>query len=70
MVENPSSEDMIDALNTPHDIIIAPFLTKYIPKDVYERETPCLVVHPGILGDRGKYALSKTKQPPQIFQQF
>lgn len=34
------------------DIIICPFLTKRIPIEIYGN-TPCLIVHPGIEGDRG-----------------
>ena len=38
------------------DLVIAPFLKRAIPDDVW-REVPCLVVHPGIVGDRGPSAL-------------
>ncbi len=38
------------------EIIIAPFLKRAIPEDVWQN-TPCLVVHPGIIGDRGPSAL-------------
>jgi putative two-component system hydrogenase maturation factor HypX/HoxX len=38
------------------DLVIAPFLKRAIPEAVW-RETPCLVVHPGIVGDRGPSAL-------------
>lgn len=34
------------------DLIICPFLTKRIPIEIYGH-TPCLIVHPGIEGDRG-----------------
>ncbi|HSF79291.1 MAG TPA: hydrogenase maturation protein, partial [Steroidobacteraceae bacterium] len=34
------------------DLIVAPFLKRAIPEDVWRR-VPCLVVHPGIRGDRG-----------------
>lgn len=34
------------------DLIICPFLTKRIPIEMYSN-TPCLIVHPGIEGDRG-----------------
>jgi len=38
------------------DLVIAPFLKRAIPEAVW-RETPCLIVHPGIVGDRGPSAL-------------
>lgn len=34
------------------DIVICPFLTKRIPVEIYGT-IPCLIVHPGIEGDRG-----------------
>jgi putative two-component system protein, hydrogenase maturation factor HypX/HoxX len=37
-------------------LIVAPFLRRAIPEAVW-RQTPCLVVHPGIVGDRGPSAL-------------
>jgi putative two-component system hydrogenase maturation factor HypX/HoxX len=38
------------------DLVVAPFLKRAIPEDVWRR-VPCLVVHPGIVGDRGPSAL-------------
>lgn len=38
------------------DLIICPFLTWRIPEEVWRRY-PCLVVHPGIEGDRGPSSL-------------
>jgi putative two-component system hydrogenase maturation factor HypX/HoxX len=38
------------------DLIVAPFLKRAIPEAVW-RERVCLVVHPGIPGDRGPSAL-------------
>ena len=38
------------------DLVIAPFLKRAIPEAVW-RATPCLIVHPGIVGDRGPSAL-------------
>jgi putative two-component system hydrogenase maturation factor HypX/HoxX len=38
------------------EVIIAPFLKRAIPGDVWQN-TPCLVIHPGIIGDRGPSAL-------------
>lgn len=41
--------------NNP-DIIIAPFLKKFIPKEIWSKYT-CIIVHPGIKGDRGPSSL-------------
>lgn len=38
------------------DIIICPFLTRRIPDDIWQNYT-CLIVHPGIEGDRGPSSL-------------
>ncbi len=38
------------------DVVIAPFLKRAIPEAVW-RQVRCLVVHPGIVGDRGPSAL-------------
>jgi putative two-component system protein, hydrogenase maturation factor HypX/HoxX len=38
------------------DLVIAPFLKRAIPERVW-RYVPCLIVHPGIPGDRGPAAL-------------
>lgn len=38
------------------DLIICPFLTRRIPKEIYETHK-CLIVHPGIKGDRGPSSL-------------
>jgi putative two-component system hydrogenase maturation factor HypX/HoxX len=38
------------------DLVIAPFLKRLIPESVWRR-VPCLVVHPGIEGDRGPSSL-------------
>lgn len=38
------------------DLVLAPFLKRAIPESVWSRHT-CLVVHPGIAGDRGPSAL-------------
>ncbi len=38
------------------DVIVAPFLKRAIPRDVWEN-TVCLIVHPGIRGDRGPSSL-------------
>src|SRR3546814_5804559 len=38
------------------EVVIAPYLKRPIPEDVW-RSVPCLIVHPGPLGDRGPSAL-------------
>ena len=38
------------------EVVVAPFLKRRIPEDVW-RAVPCLIVHPGPLGDRGPSAL-------------
>jgi putative two-component system hydrogenase maturation factor HypX/HoxX len=38
------------------DVVVAPFLKRAIPESVW-RTVVCLVVHPGIKGDRGPSAL-------------
>jgi putative two-component system hydrogenase maturation factor HypX/HoxX len=38
------------------DLIVAPFLKRAIPESVWRRHI-CLIVHPGIVGDRGPSAL-------------
>jgi putative two-component system protein, hydrogenase maturation factor HypX/HoxX len=38
------------------DVIVAPFLKRAIPEDVWSR-IPCLIVHPGVPGDRGPSSL-------------
>ncbi len=38
------------------NLIICPFLTKRLPKEIYAH-TKCLIVHPGIKGDRGPSSL-------------
>lgn len=38
------------------DVVLAPFLKRAIPESVWARQL-CLIVHPGIVGDRGPSAL-------------
>ncbi len=38
------------------ELIIAPFLTSKIPEEIWKNYT-CLIVHPGIIGDRGASSL-------------
>jgi putative two-component system hydrogenase maturation factor HypX/HoxX len=48
------------ALYRPH-LVIAPFLKRAIPASVWRRHV-CLIVHPGIVGDRGPSALDRAIQ--------
>ncbi len=48
------------ALHRP-DLIVAPFLKRAIPESVWRRHV-CLIVHPGIVGDRGPSALDRAIQ--------
>ncbi len=43
------------------ELIVAPFLKRAIPHGVW-RENVCLIVHPGIVGDRGPSALDRAIQ--------
>ena len=53
----PSDEAMLKgAAETEPDLIIAPMLKAAIPKAIYEKHL-CLIVHPGIMGDRGPSSL-------------
>ncbi len=48
-----SDEVMVQAVEKHHpDLIIAPMLKKAIPEVIWKKYT-CLIVHPGIKGDRG-----------------
>src|SRR5664279_4056176 len=48
---------MIDAVNEYiPDLIIAPYLKTAIPGSIWEKYT-CLIIHPGIAGDRGSSSL-------------
>ncbi len=52
-----SSSQMIEAVSQySPDLIIAPFLTSKIPEEIYTNHI-CLIVHPGIKGDRGASSL-------------
>ncbi|OGS81697.1 MAG: hydrogenase maturation protein [Gallionellales bacterium GWA2_59_43] len=43
------------------DLIVAPYLRRAIPESIWENHV-CLVVHPGIIGDRGPSALDRAIQ--------
>lgn len=48
-----TDENMIEAVNqSKPDIIICPFLKAAIPSEIWENHV-CVIVHPGIKGDRG-----------------
>src|SRR5215469_5282587 len=48
---------MLEAVEREHpDLIVAPMLKKVIPASIWQRFT-CLIVHPGIKGDRGPSSL-------------
>ncbi len=52
-----SQEIMIEALELfEPDIVIAPYLTKKIPKEIFTK-VPTFIIHPGPFGDRGMWAL-------------
>jgi putative two-component system protein, hydrogenase maturation factor HypX/HoxX len=38
------------------DLILCPMLAQVIPRDLWEQH-PCLILHPGIVGDRGGHSL-------------
>jgi putative two-component system protein, hydrogenase maturation factor HypX/HoxX len=46
------------------DVVIAPYLRRAIPDSVWSR-VPCLIVHPGVVGDRGPSALDWALQDGQ-----
>ncbi|MEO5648243.1 MAG: four helix bundle protein, partial [Chitinophagaceae bacterium] len=52
-----SQKNMEEAVNAyAPDLIIAPFLKTAIPESIWSKHT-CLIVHPGIPGDRGSSSL-------------
>jgi putative two-component system protein, hydrogenase maturation factor HypX/HoxX len=52
-----SEEVMLKAVEREHpDLIVAPMLKKVIPASIWQHYT-CLIVHPGIKGDRGPSSL-------------
>lgn len=49
--------DMIEAVEAfQPDLIVAPFLKKKIPPEIWKKHV-CLIIHPGIKGDRGASSL-------------
>jgi len=53
-VNDAVTREAVDLFNP--DVIVAPFLKRAIPEDIW-RTRRCLIVHPGIPGDRGPSAL-------------
>jgi len=53
-IADPVAEEAV-ALFRP-DLVLAPFLKRAIPESIWSRHV-CLVVHPGIVGDKGPSAL-------------
>ena len=53
-INNEVTEQALSLIDP--DIIIAPFLQRAIPESIWSRHT-CIIVHPGIPGDRGPSAL-------------
>lgn len=52
-----SDEDMCKEVEDfSPDVIICPFLKRFIPSSIYEK-TPTFIVHPGIRGDKGPHSL-------------
>ena len=52
-----SEEVMLEAVEREHpDLIVAPMLIKVIPASIWQHNT-CIIVHPGIKGDRGPSSL-------------
>src|SRR5512137_1822211 len=52
-----TGQDMIDAASqNAFDVIICPMLTTAVPEAVWSKHI-CLIVHPGVKGDRGASSL-------------
>jgi putative two-component system hydrogenase maturation factor HypX/HoxX len=58
-IADPVAEEAV-ALFKP-DLIVAPYLRRAIPESIWSRHV-CLIVHPGIVGDRGPSALDHAIQ--------
>ena len=52
-----NNEQMIQEVEAfAPDIVVCPFLKKFVPKEIFTKY-PTFIVHPGIVGDKGAYAL-------------
>lgn len=52
-----NNEQMIKEIEAfKPDIIVCPFLKKFVPKEIFTKY-PTFIVHPGIIGDKGAFAL-------------
>jgi putative two-component system hydrogenase maturation factor HypX/HoxX len=47
------------------DVLLAPYLKRALPEDVWRR-VPCLIVHPGVPGDRGPSSLDWALHERQV----
>ena len=53
-INDETAQEAIDLFQP--DLIVAPYLKRAIPESIWAKHT-CLVVHPGIVGDRGPSSL-------------
>ena len=56
-INDETSQEAIDLFQP--DLIVAPYLKRAIPDSIWQKYT-CLIVHPGIIGDRGPSSLDWT----------
>ena len=53
-IDDASMQDAVESFHP--DIILCPYLTRFIPASVYEN-IPVFIIHPGVLGDKGPHSL-------------
>ncbi len=53
-INNEQTIEEVEAFSP--DIVVCPFLKKFVPKEIFIKY-PTFIVHPGIVGDKGAYAL-------------
>jgi len=56
-INDETAQEAIDLFQP--DLIVAPYLKRAIPDSIWQKHT-CLIVHPGIVGDRGPSSLDWT----------
>ena len=56
-INDETAQEAIDLFQP--DLIVAPYLKRAIPESIWQKYT-CLIVHPGIVGDRGPSSLDWT----------